>query len=277
MVNPNTYVHGSPTLERNGSSSYRKIARESVLPQTHDPDGEIISDRELLGTESLNIGTRRKSTYPSALAPIYKADIFTEPVTADNALELTLYPSYPSSAGPFLSSRKRTHIDEDDTDEPSKAAKRRCIGFPEERDIFPMGHPSMERRTPTPDPPDHITTEARAKEILQGLTKRISAIKKLTSEIVDVQKLLQIIAAKNNKGQERLQESRKHRKIMERYFMMVLKSDGRLHDGSHSWAKHSEARPTFVRAISEEIDTSEYVETDDDEELGCMHNRTEAS
>ncbi|KAI0683024.1 hypothetical protein BC835DRAFT_1311252 [Cytidiella melzeri] len=174
-----------------------------------------------------------------------------------------LLPTAPKS--PVKRANKRGHED-DIVDSTYKVSRARVSDASEEQRFAPSGGSDFpERETPPPDA--DVPTEARAKFILQQLTKKVNESAALSRELEDVQALLAITAAKNAAADVKLKELRRRRVVVERVYMMRLKGDERLHNGTHSWQKFEEGDVerdySYMRDVSDERDSSDFVASSD--------------
>jgi hypothetical protein len=210
------------------------------------------------------------------LAPImtkdhHPLDTSTQPITQAIAVPGSVA-NVPDA--PVVVGRKRGRSEEDSDDGDDDGWTSRA-SQPHFLDVFHHIQVSPKRpRTsiplpplPPPPPAAHLT-EAGARKMLQGLTKKTKEVNTLNEKITDAVRILNATNAKAQQSKKKLEALRRHRKVLERVYMAHLKSDARLRDGSGSWRPQQEGEPAGDRAdvqdVSDEPHTSDFVETEDD-------------
>ncbi|KAI0687891.1 hypothetical protein BC835DRAFT_374095 [Cytidiella melzeri] len=182
--------------------------------------------------------------------------------------DFAVVPNEPNSPveSPSYTATKRGRPAEEPESNPYKLSRARW-STPDQSQQSASLEQSDLRERETPPPPSEGPTEARAKFIMQELTKKVKQSASLRHELNDVVALIAITNKKNNQAQAELRALRRHRKVAERAYMMAMKRDQRLHDGMHSWTEPKVGEPerdhSYVGEMSEERGSSDFVASSD--------------
>jgi hypothetical protein len=258
--------HANSTDGPNQRGSFRSLQRQAperarleLLGESSSEDiptaGVVIEDRRLFVPAATSGNTVGASTKNSFAPMVASEDHVINGSKRDGFVE-------DKENQPAVIAHKRGRTDEGEK-EPFRNVRRRISEdhHRSESTEYP------ERQTPELAPDHVVDSEARARVIWQGLRNKASNTNKLHQQINDVEELLRIAKGRSLNAKEQLVGLRRRRKVLERAYMQVLKSDARLYDGTRSWREPQEGEPfvdrSNVRKISEEPHSSDFVESSD--------------
>ncbi|KAI0089658.1 hypothetical protein BDY19DRAFT_943609 [Irpex rosettiformis] len=118
-----------------------------------------------------------------------------------------------------------------------------------------------------------MATEAQAQDILQKVSQKMHEVDHASRQLEEAKVMLGKTRKRSDIIGEAIRSLRKRRRLVETHYVMILKKDERLHNGTRSWKPQEPGQPeidhSYIREESDDQDTSDFVESSDVSLQGC--------